>query len=74
MAGGEFQFHAFSKSLMVAFEMVQHSDGGGIMTVVDGGCNYLHADGGEFIDASLIMPEVFSAVLDNFFDMTRYER
>ena len=59
---------------MVAFEMVQHSDSEGIVAVVDGGCDYLHADCGEFIDPSPIMPEVFSAVLDNFFDMTRYER
>ena len=58
---------------MVAFEMVQHSDGEGIVAVVDCGCDDFHANGGEFVDISLIMPEVFSAVLDNFFDMTRYE-
>ena len=74
MSGCEFQFHAFQKGLMVAFEMVQHSDGGGIVAVVDCGYDDVHADGGEFIDTSPIMPEVFSAVLDNFFDMTRYER
>ena len=74
MPRGELYFHALQKGLMIAFEMVQHSDGGGIVAVVDGGCDYLHADGGKFIDISLIMPEVFSAVLDNFFDMTRYER
>ena len=74
MPGGEFQFHAFSKGLVVTFEMVQHSDGGGIVAVVDCGCDDLHADCGEFIDTSPIMPEVFSAVLDNFLDMTRYER
>ena len=44
------------------------------MAVVDCGCDYIHADCSEFIDTSLIMPAVFSAVLDNFFDMTRYER
>ena len=59
---------------MVAFEMVQHSDSEGIVAVVDCGCNNFHANSGEFVDLSLIMPEVFSAVLDNFFDMTRYER
>lgn len=74
MPGGEFYFHAFQKGLMVAFEMVQHSDGGGIVAVFYGGYDDVHADCGEFINTSLIMPEVFSAVLDNFFDMTRYER
>ena len=54
--------------------MVQHSDGDGIMAVVDGGYDNIHADGGEFIDTLLIMSEVLTAVLDNFFDMTRYEQ
>ena len=74
MAGCEFQFHTFQWGLMVTFEMIQHSFGDGIVAVVDGGCDYLHTDCGEFIDFPVIMPEVFSAVLDNFFDMTRYER
>ena len=74
MPGGEFQFHALPETLMVTFEMTQHSDGGGIVAVFDDRYDNIHANGGEFIDPSLIMPEVFSAILDDFFDMTRYER
>ena len=74
MSGCEFYFHSLSESLMVAFEMSQHPGGDGIVAVFNDGYDNIHANGGEFIDPSLIMPEVFSAVLDNFFDMTRYER
>lgn len=73
MARGEFQLHTIYKCLVVAFEVIQHSDGSGIISVIDSVLDNVHADGGEFESALVVMPEVLSAVLDDFFDVTGYE-
>ena len=44
------------------------------MSVVDGRCDNLHANSCEFQVALSVFPAVFSAVLDDFLDVTGYER